>query len=449
LTARAASGGIADKFRKAMRPKLLCAVSLLLNVALAGYWLKARGLVAPPQQTNLSSSTQTHGLARLPARYWSPTPIKTAPSQAPNPSPWSRIESTDYPAFIANLRATGCPERTIRDIVVPEVDALYLRMDSEPVPGPDDLWLPQDDRAKQARAQQMAESDRAAERRDLLRTLLGVEGTWPKGSLDRPEEWASFCAVVVPATFETGEALAWELDRMDFRRVRFNVVTEWPLKLSEIESLRQLRDDGFNRLFALAGRDRVDEVLRLASALIVLSEVAHGDDPASRISAEEMHRIVACQGVDVSLVDGAFNFEIVARLDRFKAGLSKTVSRKADGGFAGSLVRALGEPRAEELIRRLQPGWAEADQFARANQLPGTVAEALVDARTLADTEAVKVRSDPALSAEEEQERLRQIGSDVRAALQETMPPALWDQYRTNRAGWIQKIENGQWEGVR
>src|SRR5437868_6638046 len=29
---------------------------------------------------------------------------------------WSQIESSDYRAYIANLRAIGCPEPTIRDI---------------------------------------------------------------------------------------------------------------------------------------------------------------------------------------------------------------------------------------------------------------------------------------------------------------------------------------------
>jgi len=30
---------------------------------------------------------------------------------------WSQLESTDYATYIANLRAAGCPEQTIRDII--------------------------------------------------------------------------------------------------------------------------------------------------------------------------------------------------------------------------------------------------------------------------------------------------------------------------------------------
>jgi hypothetical protein len=38
---------------------------------------------------------------------------------------WDQIESTNYSAFIANLRRIGCPEATIRDIITARVDALY------------------------------------------------------------------------------------------------------------------------------------------------------------------------------------------------------------------------------------------------------------------------------------------------------------------------------------
>jgi RNA polymerase sigma factor (sigma-70 family) len=38
---------------------------------------------------------------------------------------WSQIESTDYPRYIANLRAIGCPEQTIRDIILADLNQAY------------------------------------------------------------------------------------------------------------------------------------------------------------------------------------------------------------------------------------------------------------------------------------------------------------------------------------
>jgi len=38
---------------------------------------------------------------------------------------WSQLESSDYRIYIANLRAIGCPEQTIRDIVTADLDTRY------------------------------------------------------------------------------------------------------------------------------------------------------------------------------------------------------------------------------------------------------------------------------------------------------------------------------------
>src|SRR6266487_1479794 len=38
---------------------------------------------------------------------------------------WREIESPDYPTFITNLRGIDCPEQTIRDIIIADVNALY------------------------------------------------------------------------------------------------------------------------------------------------------------------------------------------------------------------------------------------------------------------------------------------------------------------------------------
>ena len=38
---------------------------------------------------------------------------------------WRQVESSDYRTYIQNLRAIGCPEKTIQDIVVADVNALF------------------------------------------------------------------------------------------------------------------------------------------------------------------------------------------------------------------------------------------------------------------------------------------------------------------------------------
>src|SRR4051794_2195565 len=37
---------------------------------------------------------------------------------------WGQLESEDYPTYILRLRGIGCPEQTIRDIIIADLDKL-------------------------------------------------------------------------------------------------------------------------------------------------------------------------------------------------------------------------------------------------------------------------------------------------------------------------------------
>lgn len=53
---------------------------------------------------------------------------------------WQQIEAADYPTYIANLRAIGCPESTIRDIIIADVNHLYARKRVSEKPVVNDQW---------------------------------------------------------------------------------------------------------------------------------------------------------------------------------------------------------------------------------------------------------------------------------------------------------------------
>ena len=86
---------------------------------------------------------------------------------------WSEVESPDYEKYIANLRDIGCPEPTIRDIIVADVNQLYARKRATEVITVEQQWWrsepdPEVEQAATARLEAMDQ-----ERRDLLDRLLG------------------------------------------------------------------------------------------------------------------------------------------------------------------------------------------------------------------------------------------------------------------------------------
>src|SRR4051812_46962608 len=100
---------------------------------------------------------------------------------------WSHVESPDYSVYIANLRSIGCPEQTIRDIIIADVNALYARRRATEILTPQQEWWrsePNPQVVKLAADKTLALDK---ERRALLVKLLGPD--WEGGdlaSLPRP-----------------------------------------------------------------------------------------------------------------------------------------------------------------------------------------------------------------------------------------------------------------------
>ena len=94
---------------------------------------------------------------------------------------WQEVESPDYPTYIANLRNIGCPEQTIRDIIIADVNGLYARKRALELITPEQQWWrsePDTNVLQVALEKARALDD---ERRNLLTRLLGP--TWESGDL--------------------------------------------------------------------------------------------------------------------------------------------------------------------------------------------------------------------------------------------------------------------------
>jgi LysM repeat protein len=94
---------------------------------------------------------------------------------------WREVESADYPTYVANLRSIGCPEQTVRDIIIADVNVVYSRKRALDLVTADQQWwrsVP-DPNVVRAAAQKVRELE--VERRSLLTRLLGPN--WETGDL--------------------------------------------------------------------------------------------------------------------------------------------------------------------------------------------------------------------------------------------------------------------------
>src|SRR6266705_6788254 len=159
-----------------MRWRVLALISLGVNIALAAaFVLTARQLSrsrsVEPAGAGSASTSQGGTNIVLRRQFFS----------------WRAVESDDYPTYVSNLREIGCPEQTIRDIIIADVNALYSRRRGLEIVTPEQQWwraVPDSNVVQVATEKIRALED---ERRGLLGRLLGTN--WEAGdlvSLPRP-----------------------------------------------------------------------------------------------------------------------------------------------------------------------------------------------------------------------------------------------------------------------
>lgn len=145
-----------------------------LVLSTGSYFLGARGRTVSPQSHPIPiprvSTNQL--IAAASAQEESRIPSRT------NTFDWHQVESPDYRQYITNLRTIGCPEQTVRDIIIADVTQLYetkasaLRRQA----GPYEYWRTDasGDPAQSSGHLHEAIISLDRERREVIHTLLGT-----------------------------------------------------------------------------------------------------------------------------------------------------------------------------------------------------------------------------------------------------------------------------------
>src|SRR2546422_3482056 len=113
-----------------MRGRALLWVSLGVNVALAAMVVSLSRLYSAKPETPVIEHRPVE-LQKV---------IKTNVVVWRQNFVWNQIESDDFPTYIANLRAIGCPESTIRDIIVADVNQVFARRRATEIVTAEQQW---------------------------------------------------------------------------------------------------------------------------------------------------------------------------------------------------------------------------------------------------------------------------------------------------------------------
>jgi hypothetical protein len=316
---------------------------------------------------------------------------------------WRSVESDDYKKYIANLRSIGCPEETIKDIIVADVNKLFESRRKALKPpgerfqfwksGPTARSGPDEERLNQLQAL-------AKEKRALLRELLGVEVADPQDALAAMTSQITDMLGFLPSE---KQAQVLELEqRYAARLAKFSGQTN-EAAVASIRAIQAEKEAELNALLSPAERETYD-LTTSRTASTMRSQL--GDfDP----NEQEFRDI----------------FKARRKLDEeFRRFSDQNDPASRDGREAALLAaydeihKALGDARWADYrsAREWQTGSA-LRQIAEAEGIAKSEAMKVPDIRDAALIQALRLRADRNLSAGQFQTAMQAVQAETRNAI--------------------------------
>lgn len=342
---------------------------------------------------------------------------------------WSRIETNDYDAFVANLRAVGCPEKSVRSILLPDVEELYagLLADAEE---PELFWATESQRVARERRVAEKQSALAEEKRALLLRLVGTD--W---SAKATHEWVSQTTPVLIMGFLPDESALRLMETV----IRLEQRTEG----FRLETRRILIDADEPRLDALIAEARreMNSCMTPAEAeelLLRAYDLGTGFEGNCRlagvtVSGVELRQIAAIGSQELDLVDMVLRQELDRPHDRDD--MEERLKHVSPAATA-EIHRLLGDPRFAAYTRSKDGNFRDYAQAARQHELPVDTAIKAYDIRRTAEAAARELKSNRELAPEQRRAALDAMRREAEQAMRSAVgAQAMGDFYRTD-TGW-------------
>ena len=408
-----------------MNAKVLLILSVIVNVALGVALLKPKPELSPTPASVETKSTS----AASPAPNTAVTPAtktrtvtQVVTNTVAQKFDWSSVESDDYKKYIANLRAIGCPEETIRDIITADVNKLYEAKRKE-LAGPKkkyEFWKPgpfmggaiDPDRTEKERAL-------TKEKRALLTQLLG----------SAPEEKPELMAGVNSQL----EAM-FDFLPTDKRTKVFDLMQDMQTKMQKAmkggtpdpEDLRKLMKESEAAIAGvLTPEEMLDYNLRFSMTANMMRMQLAGFEPTEQ------------EFLDLYKKRKAYDDEYDAGFGGLNLkGEEKAKQDAAKKALDDSIKAQLGDARYTEYKRgedfAFQPMYRVADR----EGLGKEAAVKVYDMKQAAEEQAKKLREDKNLTSEQRTAALRAVRDETERSVKGVLGEKGFTSLERNNGAW-------------
>lgn len=419
-----------------MNSRNLLLASILLNVSLlAGFaWHINRAPVAADAKPAPASATAAAPAG--PAKRGSATgtePAPMAPAARAEAFNWRNVESEDYKKYIANLRAIGCPEETIKDIIIADVNKLYApKLAALNRPATEyKYWEPQRnypvgmDKDKQRQMREIAKEKKA-----LLQELLSVDSEEEARKLYGGTDYYERMSGFLPKEKREG-------------------VRELVQKFSELEQDVYRKSDGRpdsedSKELLKIRNERRAELAKLLTPQELLEYELRSSQTASQMrydltafepNEDEFRRIFKARAE----FDNEFGPNYGGTQDAEQQKKRAEAQRKVDE----ALKLELGPERYAEYKQASDYAYRELARVATRYELPKETAKKVWAVKTAAEEQASKLRQDQSLSTEQRQAAAKAIQAETEKAVTEMLGERGYKSYVNSGGYWVRNVGSG------
>ena len=355
-----------------------------------------------------------------------PQPVVVYQTNAFN---WDQLESTDYRQYIANLRAIGCPEPTLRDIIMTDVMRLYAQRRGQYYHNgrPFKFW--ETDEKRKLKQTQLEEREKQLAQIDkelpvVLRELLGVnyEREMNKYFVDTDEDNRRLAFL----SEDKRSRLLVLRDQFEGERERVTYGLPGALSPGDVEKLKKIDEEQDAAVSALLSPQERDEYqLCMSSTADHLRKELIGFNPTE----EEFRALFQRQ----QAIDSAYAYEDMSDP-------SVRAAKAADEQRMMSEVKTqLGPERAAALDRARDPEYQNLSILTERFDLPAETSQTIYDMRQVAEDQKQQLLANKEIPPERVELTLKAIEAETERAARETLGDKAYSQY-SQSATWMRNL---------
>lgn len=402
-----------------MNTRVLLILSLCANLLLAGYLVyQGRGKVPAPASPEVKAAGTASAQSALKAD--GKTVMVTVPSAALD---WRIVESEDYKKYIANLRSIGCPEETIRDIIIADVNKLFEQRKRE-LTGTTNkfqFWKTGTFFTDMFNEEKLAKHrELAKEKQGLLKELLGVEVA------EKPDVMGGMNPYETLLDFLPAEKQNMLMEHeQSFAAKMMKRIKDAQNNPDVMKELMKEKDAELAKVLSPQEKEEYD--LRMSQTAMMMRMQMNDFQPN-----EQEFRDIFKLRKEFENEFGMMGMQSNKPEDREK-------QQAAQKDLDQNIKNVLGEDRFREYKYDGDFSRSSLKDVAKEFNVPKEQAYKVFDIRTAAQEQAANVRKDQSLTPEQRQAALQAIQQETVNAVKQSIGPAAGEAY-FDKGSWLKNL---------